>query len=303
MFRIISEGGHEFSNGGPAALTEIEPFVGGGAPFVEVGGPNGPVLSVPHPATKPATATEAPKPVPVRQADEHYLSVALRTVTPRPGGTTPNGVAADVVTYHHPEHPVSAEYRVLANDLRRQAGDGGTKALLLTATEPGSGTTTVLLNLAVSLAAESGTRVAVVDADLDRPGAARMLGVSDKPGLAEVLAQETPLAWALQPTAIPRVQVLGTGNPTEATPAGFAVDFQKLVAQLRQWFDWVLVDGGVWGERTYRDATGPAFDGIYLVTRQAGLDRPELSVLRADMAKLGGLLRGYITTRATAAAA
>jgi Mrp family chromosome partitioning ATPase len=304
MFRIISEGSHEFPNGGPAvALTEAEPFIGGGAPFVEVGGPNGAVHSLPKPAPKLVATIDAPRPVQPRQADDRYLSVALHQIAPKPNGSLPNGVASEVVAHHHPDHPVSAEYRALATDLRGQAGDDGAKAILLTAAETDCGTTTVLLNLAVTLAAEPGVRVVIVDAEFDRPAAARKLGLADMPGLAEVLAQEMPLAWAIQPTAVPRMQVLGAGNPTVATAASFAADFPKLVVQLRQWFDWVLVDGGVWGERPYRDATGPAFDGVYLITRQNESERPEIAALRAEVAKLGGLLRGYITTRCNSAAA
>jgi MinD-like ATPase involved in chromosome partitioning or flagellar assembly len=176
-------------------------------------------------------------------------------------------------------------------------GEGGPWAILRTAAAADHGTTTVLLNLAVTLAAEPGSRVLAVDADFARPGAARRLGLSDAPGLAEVLTRDTPLAWVLQPTAVPRLQVLGAGCPTDATAAALAEDFPTLVGQLRQWFDWVLIDGGVWGELPERDALCPAFDAVYLVTREADRDEPGCGTAREQITRHGGLLRGYISTK------
>lgn len=299
MFRIITEGNLDYHTGGTAVAEDT--FVSGTAPYIEVGGP-APVYSGPKPVPRiviTETPKPAPAPVPVAKVDDRYLSVALHNIAPKPSAQpAAPGVHPDVVAYHHPDHPVSAEYRGLRDDLRKQVGgDAGPKAVLFTAAASDNGTTTVLLNLAVTLAKEPGTRVLVLDADLDRANAARKMGVSDVPGLAEVLAQAMPLAWVLQPTAVPKLQVLGVGKTTDATAAAMATDLPRLVGQLRQWFDWILVDGGVWGERPHRDSTSPAYDGIYLVTRHAELDRPVFHNLRAQVSKHGGLLRGFITTR------
>ena len=70
------------------------------------------------------------------------------------------------------------------------------------------------------------------------------------------------------------------------------------MAQLRQWFDWVLVDAGVWGVIPERDATCSAADAVYLVTRDADAERPEFTGLRTWVKQLGGPLRGYVATRA-----
>ena len=74
-------------------------------------------------------------------------------------------------------------------------------------------------------------------------------------------------------------------------------ELPKLVSQLRQWFDWVLIDAGVWGVVPDRDATCPAADAVYLVTREADAERPEFTGLRTWVKQLGGPLRGYVTTR------
>jgi Mrp family chromosome partitioning ATPase len=299
MFRIITEGSLDYP-GHAATATESEPFLNGSAPYIEVGGPQPIFHGLPK---QPARVTTAEKPaqLPTRAAavDEGYVTAKLHDIAPKPTAEPlPVTVHPSVVAFHHPDHAASGEYRGLRDELRRQVGqEHQSKAVLFTAAASDNGTTTVLLNLAVTLAKEPHTRVLVIDADFDRPSAARKMGLSDVPGLSEVLNQSMPVAWVLQPTAVPKLQVLGAGKPTADTLPLMSTDFPKLVGQLRQWFDWVLIDGGVWGERPHRDATSPAYDGVYLVTRQAEMDRPVFNSLRSQVAKHGGLLRGFISTR------
>lgn len=285
MFRIITEGPIEAVTAGAAlahAHSAEEPFVSGGAPYIEVGS-GAPVFHAPK-ATRSIPIEQTPPPVKAKE----YLSVALQPLAAKAVASA-EPVASEIVAFHHPHHAVSAEYRELAADIRRQAGGvGEPKAVLFTAANRDRGTTTVLLNLAVTLAGES--RVLVIDANFEHSGAAKKLGANDVPGLNEVLAQSTPLAWALQPTPVAKLQVLAAGSSlTEASIS----ELPRVLTQLRQWFDWILIDGGTWGDRPNRDALASAYDSIYLVTRQG----ENASGLRSQIARHGGLLRGFITTQ------
>jgi Mrp family chromosome partitioning ATPase len=312
MFRIITEGGAE----GPRAIGL--PDRGGAAdvPFVEVGGPEGVVTSVPRPAARPPLPPPTVLPVP-RPADpepepdeplpvlpeseatpeQRVLSVAFHRFPQSGLRLMPTGVSPDVVVYHFPDHAVTGEYRTVREEVRRQFDEAGPRVVVLTAAVPVAGTTTVALNLAVALTQDPPAKVLVVDANFDRPAAARRLGVAETPGLAEVLGQTVPLAWAVQPTPVPNLHALAAGLPADGTDDAMASDFPRLLGQLRQWFDWVLVDGGVWDESLGRESVGPACDAVYLVTRQADVERPEFTALRASVTGAGGTLRGYVTTR------
>jgi Mrp family chromosome partitioning ATPase len=308
MFRIITEGGLEPRPSSQAAVADV--------PFVEVGGPEGVVTSIPLPAAPP-DVIPVPRPAPpyepepdteldhdpesepltIPAPDARALSVSFHLFPPTGLQLLPGGVSADVIVYHQPDHPISGEYRAIRDEIRRQYDVPGPRVLLFSAAAPVAGTTTVLLNFAVSLTRESGARVLVADANFDRPAVARRLGVPETPGLAEVLGQTVPLAWALQPTAVENLHVLAAGVPADGTPRAMVSDYPRLLAQLRKWFDWVLVDGGVWDEWLGQESAGPACDAVYLVTRQADIDRPEFAGLRASMNNAGGVLRGYVTTR------
>jgi Mrp family chromosome partitioning ATPase len=301
MFRIITEGGQEPQpSSPPAAVVDV--------PFIEVGGPEGVVTSIPLPAARdlvlPPPEPEADTVLEEPEAESptlpgpnaRVLSVSFHRFPKSGLRLIPGGVSADVIAYHQPDHPVSGEYRAVRDEIRKQFGDAGPHVFLFAAAAPVAGTTTVLLNTAVSLT-QDGAKALVVDANYDRPAVARRLGVPETPGLAEVLGQTVPLTWALQPTAVENLHVLAAGVPADGTPRAMATDLPRLLAQLRQWFDWVLVDGGVWDEWLGQESAGPACDAVYLVTRQADIDRPEFGGLRASVADAGGVLRGYVTTR------
>ncbi len=305
MFRVITEP-HESGRGGVAVAPAED------VPFVEVGGPDGLLTSVlaPRPVARlapPPVTVSDPTPVPPRQPDlakpvapspdPRVLSVQFHTFPPANLRLLPAGMSPELVTFHFPDHPVSGEYRAVVAEIKRPFVEAGPRTLLFTAAVPLAGTTTVLLNAAVALAQEGGQRVLVVDANLGSSAAARRFGATESPGLTEVLGQTVPLAWAVQPTPLTNLHVLAAGQPGETTPGQLAADLPRLLAQLRQWFDWVLVDCGVWTDGGDRTPLGSAAEGVYLVTRQHDLDRPEFGALRGAVAATGGHLRGYITTR------
>jgi Mrp family chromosome partitioning ATPase len=279
------------------------------SPFVEIGGPSGPIFS--HtPPVPPRPAAVEPRPEPKREPERafprlvpspaapSYLSVRFHDILTRaPGKPGSDGPDPSLVALYLPDHPVSAEYRTLRDEIARQIAEATSRVLFFTAPAPEAGATTVLLNLAVTLAREGKTRVLVVDGNVHRPGIASRLGIKSSPGLCEILAHQVPLTWALQPTAIPGLQALAAGEPTEATTTAICRDFPRLLSQLRQWFDWVLVDAGAWGGMAERDAACPAADAVYLVAREADSASTEFTAVRGWVKELGGLLRGYITTR------
>jgi Mrp family chromosome partitioning ATPase len=292
------------------------------APFVEIGGPTGPVFSaspqnaagevkarpdstsrfpriaaptpaaaLPHGASLPKAPVDTAAYLSVRFHNAAVLSADRRAIVgPEPG----------LVALHHPDHPISGEYATLRDEIVKQLPAGTPRVLMFTAAVPEAGTSTVILNLGVTLA-RSGQRVLVADANFIRPGVAPKLGLRSTPGLLEVLGGQVPLPWVLQPTAAPNLQALPAGSLSTTDSTGvissLGRELPRFLDQLRQWFDWVLLDAGVWGVVPERDAACPAADGVYLVTREADAERPEFTGLRTWVRHLGGGLRGYVTTR------
>jgi len=287
-------------------------------PFIEIGGPAGPVFSstpaVPPASTKLVAEVKekeatlafprivATSPPASDAATAPVLSVRFHDLLPRIVGRSVDGPDSGLVALYFPEHPVSAEYRVLRDEIAAQLPDATSRVLTFTAAATEAGTTTVMLNLGITLARE-GQRVLVLDTNFNRPGVAAKLALAASPGLAEVLGGHLPLPWAMQPTAVSSLQALVVSSAYDADSAAkfgsiIGRDLPKLLGQLRQWFDWVLIDAGVWGVESERDEICSSADAVYLVTREADAGRPEFTGLRTWVKQLGGSLRGYVTTRA-----
>jgi Mrp family chromosome partitioning ATPase len=253
-----------------------------------------PLPAAPTRPTIPHIPNTPPTPEPI---DSRILSVTFHRF-PRQGlRVMDHGVAPEIVVYHFPDHPVSAEYRLVRDEIIQQYPEPGSRSVLFTSAAHASGTSTVLLNYAVALAQDHGHRVLVIDGNFGRPGIARRLSAAESPGLAEVLGQTLPLAWALQPTPILNLHVLASGQPTDNTESALLSDFPRLMMQLRQWFDWVILDAGIWTEFAHTENLLAQVDGIYLVTREDDLDRADFVTMRTDLQNEGAPVRGYIATR------
>jgi len=312
MFRVITGNGGSEPLNDPRLIEsmEMDPFAGDEIPFVEVGGPEGavgtaspkkPAAKPPLPSRLPAHAPKKPEPAPAAESlldgEGDYLSVSFHAMPKQGLRLLQSGIAPEIVAYHFPDHMITGEYRKVRDAILAQFDEPAARALAFTAASPTSGTTTVLINFAVSLCMEHGSRVLLVDTNFARPGVARRLSCAESPGLAEVLGQTIPLAWALQPTPLTNLHVLASGNATDSTEESLGNDFPKLIAQLRQWFDWVIIDAGVWAELPGAEAAGHVCDAVYMVSRHDRVESDEFAELRTELTTAGSHLKGYVATK------
>ncbi|MFM8581980.1 MAG: polysaccharide biosynthesis tyrosine autokinase, partial [Planctomycetaceae bacterium] len=104
------------------------------------------------------------------------------------------------------------------------------------------GKTTVCSHLATSLA-RAGYRVVIVDGDLRRPTIHRVFGVKADPGVCSLLEGKTTLSESIQPTSQEGLFVVSAGTLTSGALRKLSQEgIPELVAQLRQEFDFVMID-------------------------------------------------------------
>jgi Mrp family chromosome partitioning ATPase len=254
-------------------------------PFVEVGGPR-----PGRPAPAPAVA--AARPEPERPAVPGLLTIRFQ---PWPiAATRDRRFAPELVAYHHPDHAVSEQYRSLAGAVAGQLRDGQTRLALFTGAAPAAGTTTVVLNLAITLARTPGTKVAVVEANPVSPAIGERLGLDSGPGLRELLSKTAPLAWVLRASGLEGLSALPVGKPADGPlPEG---PLPALLERLRGQFDWILVDAPAWGASPEAEVLSGLCDATYLVLRQGGLDEADMDSVQQAIADRGGQLRGFVLT-------
>src|SRR5262249_38882675 len=115
------------------------------------------------------------------------------------------------------------------------------KSLVVIGGMPGSGSTSVLCNMALAWAAAD-KKVLIIDANFRRPGVHRVFALREGPGLADVLSGVSS-EEAIQHTSDPRLDLLSAGSREKRVFEMFSSErFSQLLAELKARYDLVLVD-------------------------------------------------------------
>jgi capsular exopolysaccharide synthesis family protein len=142
------------------------------------------------------------------------------------------------------------------------------RVILVTSALGGEGKTMLAVHLAASLA-RAGRRTLLIDSDLRRPVVQRMFGLPDHPGLADVLRAEVGLEEAVQPGPLACLSVLTAGNTDAAAVLALAQGaLAPVVRQLRERFDYVLLDSAPILPVPDSQLVGQCADGAVLAVRQ-----------------------------------
>jgi Mrp family chromosome partitioning ATPase len=211
--------------------------------------------------------------------------------------------AAELVAYHAPDLPTGEQYRTLLGSLlevqsRCSSGGGRCPVLLFTAARSGIGTTTILLNVAITAARQARGAVAVVDANLRHPAVAERLGLPAAPGLREVLGGSATLEEALQETDQDNLRALTAGLAVPGPgPRLVAQTMRSLLRQLRQRADLVLVDGPCWDGRADAVTLATAADVVYAVFPETEAETPPADAVVQAITEQGGRVGGCVLAR------
>lgn len=202
------------------------------------------------------------------------------------------GIAPEIITHHQPDHAISRHY----GDLVEQILSGHrneTPVLLFSAGRGQIGASTAVLNLAVAAGRKQGLKVVVIDAQNQKPGVGRKLGLEPKGGLPEVLAGKLALEQAVVATSIKNLHVLPTPMENEARVRPEAIHW--MMGWLRENFDLVLIDGPTLETPSEVALWNAGSDGLYLVLAQGDNSQSQRSQVQA-MPGSGGRLCGVIHT-------
>jgi len=115
------------------------------------------------------------------------------------------------------------------------------KTLLVTSINPGDGKSTVVANLAYSLA-KIGKKVVLIDGDMRKPKLHKIFGVPNEHGLSDILGEDTSLMEVLQ-TDKNDISIITSGPiPPDPSSILMAQTLESLINGLTKYFDHVLID-------------------------------------------------------------
>ena len=138
--------------------------------------------------------------------------------------------------------PSPTRHEQAAAQIQKQVKAGSYRSVLVFGGMPGAGTTSILTNLAESMA-WSGKRVLLVDANFRRPGLAVALGTDpNAPGLGEVLGGKATPESVIQVLA-DRVHFVNAGAPEHRVYERLATPLaDDALSHLREAYDIILID-------------------------------------------------------------
>lgn len=173
-------------------------------------------------AVGPAANGYAPAPV-SRMAEQPH------TVAPQAGKTVRLDFRAlrqnGLITPDNMTSAISNEFRGIKRRLLQKVRDPQTRAavsnlIMVTSSLPGEGKTFSSFNLALSLAAERGLQVLLIDADVIRPSVGNMFMAPPNEGLTDLLTGKVSRVSDVlhRCSDIPNLAVIFAGNPSANTP-------------------------------------------------------------------------------------
>jgi protein-tyrosine kinase len=239
--------------------------------------------------TESALAFETPTPAPPEVFDEPVIvepSVAPARVV-RDTQLDPHLIAA-----LEPGATAAEQYRALRTRLTHDH-QGSVGVVLVTSPGRREGKTLTAANLALTMAQDFQRRICIVDADLRHSRLQTLFGLTDGPGLADVLTGGASLSDALIQLEDLQITMLPAGRAS-AHPAELlgSTAMRQTVETLRSQFDRVIIDAPPTGPLADIGILAPLVDRVVLVVRAGVTTKPAIhdAVSAIDAKQLLGIV-------------
>ncbi|HMF54897.1 MAG TPA: CpsD/CapB family tyrosine-protein kinase [Pyrinomonadaceae bacterium] len=188
-------------------------------------------------------------------------------------------VEPHLIAITQPRSPYCEQFRSLRTSVLHAGERRKMQAIVVTSVGVGEGKTLTALNLAWLLAQTDGVRALLIDSDLRQPCASEYLGIDEPVGLSEVLAETATLEESIVRLEPAGLYMLPGGAPRDDVAELLSgPKFEKVLAQVRRMFDYILIDAPPLGIFTDANLLINRADGAMIVvragkTRYADVDR------------------------------
>jgi capsular exopolysaccharide synthesis family protein len=170
------------------------------------------------------------------------------------------------------------------------------KTIMVTSAGPGEGKSTVLANLAVTMA-HAGQKVLLIDCDLRKPVLHRVFSLENKCGMTNLLLDQCALEEAVQPTFVENLFVVTSGpippNPSEMLGSK---QFGAVLEHYAGGFDRVLIDSSPAGVVTDSMVLARQVDGVIMAVYAEKAKVDQVKYVKEQMAKADAYMLGVVLT-------
>jgi len=194
-----------------------------------------------------------------------------------------------------PKSVVAEAYRTIRTGVFFGIPKEEAKTILVTSPAPGDGKSTLVSNLAITMA-QAGQKTIIVDADFRKPMQHNIFEIdSGKKGLADVLTQEISLKEAIEHGPVPGLDILHCGmelpNPSEVLNS---VLFGGMLQELAQTYDRVIIDSPPVGLVADSQILAATCDIVLLVLRAEKSTRRHSLYAKDSLMGVGGNILGVV---------
>jgi len=228
-----------------------------------------------------------------------YLDTSVKTIEDieRYLSLTVMGVIPQKVKPLHQEDAEQAHaeaYRVLRTNLQSSNKIRKGSALCITSGSVGEGKSLTIFNLAYTCAT-LGDRVLLVDSDLHRPRQHKILGVSNRSGLANVLVGDTTVDEALIHTPHTNLDFLPSGKLSSGVHGLLDTErMRELIRELKGRYDFVFFDAPPIVGVSDASLLAREMDGVLLVIQHRKYPRALSGRAKAMLDNIGANLMGVV---------
>lgn len=212
----------------------------------------------------------------------------------------------EVVAHKDPKSPISEIFRTLRTNIQFINTNKKTKTLLVTSTLPGEGKSWIASNLAVTFA-QTGKKVALVDADMRKGRQYNIFDIPPTPGLSNYLLQigvtkkeniAEEIIDCIRKTEVQNLYLMPAGsippNPSELLVSPKMI---KLLDKLKQAFDIVIIDGTPCELVTDAVILSRIVDSTIIVTAHKVTKKDALERVIKNIQNVGGNLTGVVVNK------
>ena len=168
------------------------------------------------------------------------------------------------------------------------------RTFVLTGCEPMVGTTTISINVAISLAM-SGLKTILIDGDLRKDGKYKRLSDTVEQGLSDVLRGNLDLASAICATNYQTLDYLPSGTADD-NPVGilYSPNLNKVIASLSGYYDFVIFDLPSANAAIDSNILASKVDAVILVAKQHSTTTMQIRNAKKELDKIAANLVGIV---------
>jgi capsular exopolysaccharide synthesis family protein len=222
-----------------------------------------------------------------------------RVVRPDEVTITDKLAEARVPVFHRPSDPYYLrEYERLATEISHARAESALRTIMVTSSQHGEGTSTVSVNLALTLAERGRLNVLLVDANFRRPALRQIFHADGTGGLAELVSKEAGWAAAVKETANANLHLVTVGRPAANPSQFFELErFGELLDEFRTRFDITIFDAPP--ILPYADALTLAskVDRVIVVVQAGRTRRDRVERGKEELEKIGASIFGVVLNR------